>query len=91
MRISKIYKKQFTVVIYLRVEQIRQIVKWKKAFQTKQYNEFYLDLNKFLLSLIPWSGEHLKVWFQCFQIPLTTGMFPVWDFMVGIFAQKATL
>ena len=28
---------------------------------------------------------------QCFQIPLTPRMFPVWDFVVGIFARKALL
>ena len=28
---------------------------------------------------------------QCFQIPLTPRMFPVWDFVVGIFAQKSLL
>ena len=26
---------------------------------------------------------------QCFQNPLTPKMFPVWDFVVGIFARKA--
>ena len=28
---------------------------------------------------------------QCFQIPLAPRMIPVWDFVVGIFAQKAQL
>ena len=28
---------------------------------------------------------------QFFQIPLTPRMFPVWDFVVGIFARKALL
>ena len=28
---------------------------------------------------------------QCFQIPLMPRMFPVWDFVVGIFARKALL
>ena len=37
--------------------------------------------------------EHLiaLLTLQCFQIPLTPRMFPVWDFMVGIFARKALL
>ena len=28
---------------------------------------------------------------QFFQIPLTLRMFPVWDFVIGIFARKALL
>ena len=28
---------------------------------------------------------------KCFQTPLTPRMFPVWDFVVGIFARKALL
>ena len=28
---------------------------------------------------------------QCFQISLTPRMFPVWDYMVGIFARKILL
>ena len=29
--------------------------------------------------------------FQCFQISLAFKMFPVWDFLVGIFPQKAII
>ena len=36
------------------------------------------------------SVEHLiALLTQCFQTPLTPRMYPVWDFVVGIFARKA--
>ena len=41
----------------------------------------------------PVGVEHLiaLLTLQCFQIPLTPRVFPVWDFVVGIFALKALL
>ena len=48
----------------------------------------------FLKSRIKTVGvEHLIALLtpQRFQIPLTPRMFPVWDFVVGIFARKALL
>ena len=42
---------------------------------------------------LPVGVEHLIVLLtpHCIQIPLMLRMFPVWDFVVGIFAQKALL
>ena len=39
------------------------------------------------------SVEHLITLLtsHCFQIPLTPRMFPVWDFVVRVFARKAML
>ena len=41
---------------------------------------------------MPVSMEHMIVLlaFQCFQIPLSSRPFPVWDFDVGVFSQKTT-
>ena len=43
--------------------------------------------------VLPVSAEHLIALLtsQSFQILLTARMFPVWDFVVGIFARKALL
>ena len=43
--------------------------------------------------VMPVGEEHMIALLtpQCFQIPLTPRMFPVWDFVVGIFARKALL
>ena len=52
-----------------------------------------IDYSLHDLSLSPVGVEHLIALLapQCFQIPLTPRMFPVWDFVVGIFARKALL
>ena len=46
-----------------------------------------------LILLLPVGVEHLIALLtpQRFQIPLTPRMFPVWDFVVRIFARKALL
>ena len=43
--------------------------------------------------ILPVGVEHLIALLtsQCFQIQLTPRMFPVWDFVVGIFARKTLL
>ena len=40
--------------------------------------------------LTPVGVQHLiaLLTIQCFQIPLTTRMFSVWDFVVGMFVRK---
>ena len=53
---------------------------FKKAKHSKHFNT-------------PVGVEHLIALLtpQRFQIPLIPRMFPIWDFMVGIFARKALL
>ena len=55
-------------------------------------NSIYLYLSLILYSM-PVGMEHLIALLtpQCFQIPLTPRMFPIWDFVVGIFARKTLL
>ena len=63
----------------------------------KEFHVFLIKIKNnieiFLMVLSTSGVEQLIILltFQCFQILLTSKMFPVWDFVVGIFVRKAML
>ena len=58
-----------------------------------RFRLFLLTLKRQTQHLYYYKPEHLIALLtpRCFQILLMPRMFPIWDFVVGIFARKALL